>query len=162
MAFDFDPARVANFEAEGWRAYYERFYRLAARFSGLQFDPARVAALELRYNDVHRRLVGQLDKQEFVQTMVELHAALFGITAEQARESAEARVLAANIVDGITSHTSSDVAGDWVRIEEALRHCYASIRRAQHAAASNGTSVSPAQSPNQGAREQTALPSEAV
>jgi hypothetical protein len=30
------------------RDYYARFYRLARRFSGLRFDPERVAALELR------------------------------------------------------------------------------------------------------------------
>lgn len=43
--------------------YYASFYRLARRYSGLQFDPVRVAELELRYNDVHRRLVGNPDKR---------------------------------------------------------------------------------------------------
>src|SRR5579884_1862890 len=138
MAFRFDPDRVAYFEANGWRAYYDRawprllwllvrlcqeqfhipfpvsllaayyvvrasiawvpidhdetkvrrfyaeFYRLARRFSGLRFEPERVAMLELRYNDVHRRLVGSPDKRAFVETMVELHSAIFGITPEQA------------------------------------------------------------------------------
>jgi hypothetical protein len=109
------------------RAYYERFYRLARRFSGLRFDPRRVAALELRYNDVHRRLVGQDDKREFVETMVELHAALFGLPPERVRESAERRVEAANAVDRITRRQSTDVEADWRRVEESLRRCYRSL-----------------------------------
>src|SRR4051812_49398858 len=110
--FRFNPDLIAWYEAEGWRAYYDRkwgrllklivglcqaqfripfprswlaayyvtrasvawvpvdhdeavvkeyyakIYRLAARYSGLHFDPERVAELELRYNDDHRRLVG--------------------------------------------------------------------------------------------------------
>lgn len=111
------------------QCYLERFYRIAQRSSRLPFDPVRVGALELRYFDVHRRLVGAPEKQEFVQTLIELHSALFGVSPEQARESAEARVLAATIVDEITNGRSDDVPGDWVRIEDALRRCYRSIRR---------------------------------
>lgn len=115
------------------QAYYERFYRLARRSSGLTFDPARVGALELRYNDDHRRLVGQPDKTAFIQTMVELHSAVFGITPEQARESAALRVLANNTVDLITGRRSTDVEGDWARIEASLRQCYRSILREMNA-----------------------------
>ncbi|HEX5501572.1 MAG TPA: hypothetical protein VFW96_03050 [Thermomicrobiales bacterium] len=107
--------------------YLERFYRLARRYAGLDFDPARVGALELQYFDVHRRQSGQPDKTEFVRTLTELHGALFGLSADEARESAEWRVLAANRVDLITSGTSLDVEGDWARLEEDLRCCYRSI-----------------------------------
>lgn len=182
--FRFNPARVAHFEAAGWRAYYDRqwlkllrlivalcqeqfhipfpislvaaydvtraslawapvnhdiavvqafyekFYRLARRYSGLHFDPATVAALETEYNEVHRRLVGQPDKREFIATMTRLHSATFGITPDQARESAELRVLANNTVDLITGKLSTDVEGDWARLEVYLRQCYASIAQA--------------------------------
>jgi hypothetical protein len=114
---------------EASRRYYERFYRLARRFSGLTFDPRRVAELELRYNDVHRRLVGQEEKREFVETMVELHAALFGLPPERVRESAEWRVEAANAVDRITGRRSTDVEDDWRRVEECLRRCYRALYR---------------------------------
>ena len=183
-SFQFDPDRIAYFEAHGWRAYYdrawlrvlrllvglcqeqfhipfptsllaayyatraaiawvpldhdvyavrayyERFYRLARRYSGLALDPARAGLLELRYNDDHRRLVGNPDKREFVDTMTSLHAELFGIAPADARESAELRVEAANLVDGITGKTSTDVEGDWRRLEDRLRRCYRSIRAA--------------------------------
>jgi hypothetical protein len=112
------------------RAYYERFFRMARRYSGLRFDPVRVAGLELQYWKIHRPLVGQADKSAFVQTMVDLHSAIFGLTAEQARESAEWRVSAANTVDRITGGRSTDVEADWARLEADLRRCYRSIQRA--------------------------------
>ena len=181
-SFDFDPDRVAYFEANGWRAYYDRewirllrtiiglceeqfripfpasllaayyvsraaaawapvdhdeqlvkrfyvrFYRLAKKYSGLDLDPVRVATLELQYNEVHRRLVGREDKAEFVETMVALHGAIFGLTPEQARQSAMLRVLANNTVDLITSGKSTDIEGDWRKLEDFLRRCYRSIQ----------------------------------
>jgi hypothetical protein len=180
----FEPDRVAYYEAAGWRAYYdrkwlrllrlivglnqeqfripfpisllaayyvvrgaiawvpldhdkdvvrrfnERFYRIARRWSGLTYDPVRAAALEVRYNDDHRRLVGNPDKTEFIQTMVELHATVFGLAPDQVRESAELRVLACNTVDLITGKKSPDVEGDWARTEDFLRQCYRSLERA--------------------------------
>jgi len=179
--FQFNPDRVAYFEAAGWRAYYDRkwlkmlwlivalcqeqfqiplpmsllaayyttrasvawvpvdhdeqkvlaflekFYRLARRYSSFRFDPVRVAALELRYFDVHRRLVGKSDRSEFIQVLTDLHSAIFGLTPEQVRESAEWRVMAADTVDRITGKTSTDIEGDWTKLEEFLRRCYRSI-----------------------------------
>lgn len=186
--FEFNPARIAYYEATGWRAYYERdwlkllrlvvglcqeqfhipfprsllasyyvtrasfawvpvdhdeqtvlkfyekFYQVARHYSGLHFDPVQVARLELRYNDDHRRLSGNPNKREFIQTMTELHSAVFGISLERASLSAELRVLANNTVDLITSKTSTDVAGDWRKLEEYLRQCYTSIHEEWKAA----------------------------
>jgi len=181
-AVQFNPDRLAYFEASGWRAYYDRkwlkmvrllvdlcqeqfgipfpmsvlaayysvrasvawvpvnhdeqkvlaflekFYRVARRYSSLKFDPEEVANLELRYFDVHRRLVGKEDRSEFVQVLTDLHSAIFGLKPEQMRESAEWRVMAADTVDGITSKTSTDIEGDWTKLEEYLRRCYRSIK----------------------------------
>ncbi len=109
--------------------YLGKFYRIARRYSGLQFNVERVAVLELQYFDVHRRLVGKEDKSEFVQTMIDLHCAIFGLTPLQARESAELRVKASDTVDLITSKMSTNVAADWEKLEQYLRQCYASIQR---------------------------------
>lgn len=103
------------------------FYTLAARYSPLEFDPLRVAEWEFRYFEVHRRLSGQPEKAELVETLAQLHGAIFGLTPAEARESAEWRVLAMNRVDTITAGTSADVAGDWARLEEELRRCYRAI-----------------------------------
>ncbi|GAC1394136.1 MAG: hypothetical protein NVS4B11_23160 [Ktedonobacteraceae bacterium] len=118
---DHDVAKVQR--------YLKLFYRIARRYSGLQFDTERVAALELQYFDVHRRLVGKEDKSEFVQTMIDLHCALFGLAPQQARESAELRVQANDTVDLITSKTSTNIAADWAKLERYLCQCYASIQR---------------------------------
>jgi len=107
--------------------YLEKFYGIARRYSGLYYDVKQVAALELQYFDVHRRLSGKVEKEELLQTLMALHSALFGLTPEQARESAEWRLLAANTVDLITSRTSTDVEGDWSKLEAYLLKAYGSI-----------------------------------
>jgi hypothetical protein len=178
-----DPTRLAELEAGGWRAYYDRdwprliklmvqlnqeqfhipfplslvaafhvargsvawapvdhdeaqviehfvrFYRMARRWSGLAIEPRRAAELEIGYWREHRRLVGNPNKESFIQAMTALHSHLFGLPAERMRESAEWRVRANNTVDGITGGTSRDIEADWKRIEEGLLECYASINR---------------------------------
>ena len=116
------------------REYLARFYRIARRYSGLTFDPDEAAARELRYYDVHRKLVGNPAKQEFVDAMAALHATLFGISLDEARESAQLRVLANNTVDEITSGRSGDVEADWQLLEEYLRQCYRAVQREQQSA----------------------------
>ena len=103
------------------------FYRLARRYSGLRFEPARAARLELRYWAEHRRLVGQPDKTAFRDSLIDLHAHLFAISTEAARASAEFRVTASNTVDRITGHLSTDPESDWRSLEADLRRCYRSI-----------------------------------
>jgi len=111
------------------RALLTEFFKLARAHSGLSFDPARAAILEAKYWDVHRRLAmaGQADKTEFIEVMIQLHAELFYLTPEQARESAEWRVMANNVVDTITAKISTDPEADWARLEDYLRRCYRSI-----------------------------------
>ena len=87
-----------------------------------------MADLELRYFDVHRQLVDVADKSRFVQALVDLHAAIFSLSPEQVRASAEWRALSASTVDLITGKKSTDVEGDWARLEEYLRRCYHSIQ----------------------------------
>jgi uncharacterized protein YndB with AHSA1/START domain len=104
-----------------------RFYRLARRYSGLGFDPARAAACELRYWVAHRRLVDDPDKSEFLEAMTALHSELFRLPPARLRASAEWRVAANNTVDGITSGRSVNPEADWLRIEDQLARCYRSI-----------------------------------
>lgn len=182
--FRMNPERVAYYEAEGWRAYYDRkwlkmlrlmlclvqeqfhvpfpmslraayytarasqlwvpvdhderkvleyltkFYRMARRYSGLDFGVKDVARLELKYFEVHRRLSGQPDKEEFLQTLIELHSAIFSLPPTEVRESAEWRLKAATIVDLITGRISTNIEGDWRALEEDLRRCYSSLQDA--------------------------------
>ena len=112
------------------RGYLEQFYRLARRYSGLSFDARHAALLEEDYWEIHRKLVGQPDKTDFTHTMTMLHAVVFGLSQDQARESGQLRVEANNVLDTITGRTSTDPAADWLRCEDLLRQCYTSIEKA--------------------------------
>lgn len=136
----FAPARH---DTAAVQAAYASFYRLVRRYSGLRFDPDEVAALELEYNIVHRDLVAVSDKTAFVDTMTRLHAALFGVSLEQARDSARERVLAATIVDRITSGVSAEPARDWAEIRSTLSRCYRSLQAELQTEPSDGSSTMP-------------------
>lgn len=110
------------------KSFITRYYRLARRYSGMSFDPTKVAALEVEYWDVHRRLIGQADKTEFIETLIRLHSALFGLTPEQALPSAESRVLAANVVDEIVHKTTTNLTKSWADLRLYLYDCYSSIK----------------------------------
>jgi hypothetical protein len=105
----------------------ERYYELVRRYSGLAFDPAEVARVEVHYWEVHRRLSGADDHRELVDAFADLHTATFGVPRERALESAELRTNAAILVDGITGRRSIDVDGDWLRLAADLRACYHSL-----------------------------------
>jgi hypothetical protein len=110
--------------------HLERFYRVAARANSDIFDPRRAAELELRYWVIHRELAEtpELDKRPLVQSLADLHAALFGRTPAELWSSAESRAAAAEAVDRITSRHSTDVAADWHRVEECLRRAYQQVK----------------------------------
>lgn len=113
------------------RAYIRRFYRVAGTYGkGLHFNPRQVANLELRYWDVHRRLSGRPDseKQPLIQSLMDLHSAIFGLPKEKTIPSAIGRAHAADTVDLITSHNSTDIDSDWRRIATYLREAYRSLK----------------------------------
>ncbi len=105
------------------------FYRLARRYSGLEFDIERAAELELEYWDAHRQLVRQADKTRFIEAMTQLHAVVFSLSEGAARESALLRVEANNVLDTITGKTSPHPERDWQRCETLLVACYQSIQQ---------------------------------
>jgi len=121
-------APVKN-DPEVVRRHFTRFYRIARRWSGMPFVPRRAAELEIGYWIEHRRLVGNPDKESFIQAMTALHSHLFGLPAARMRETDEWRIKANNTVDLITGGLSTDVGGDWAKLEEELRQCYRSIQR---------------------------------
>jgi len=110
------------------RTKIERYYAIVRSYSGFAKDLRRVSELEADYWDVHRRLIGKPDKREFTETMVALHAAVFGLTPERSRESAELRVEANNTVDRITAG-SPNADAEWALLKQQLSDCYRSIAR---------------------------------
>ena len=98
---------------------YVRFYRLARRYSGLHFDPDQVAALELEYNLVHRELSGKADKSAFVDTMTRLHAAVFGLSLEQALDHTAASS-DGSVADELRRVVTELGLGRWRSLQDAL------------------------------------------
>lgn len=115
------------------RSYLERFYRLAHRYSRLPFRPERAAECEVRYWDTHRRAVGHTDKRAFIEAMVALHSELFGISSDQARESAELRVEANNVYDPIALGEKAGTDEEWREVQLLLQRCYRSALREMQA-----------------------------
>jgi hypothetical protein len=112
------------------RRNLRKFYRtVVLHGANFRFDPIKVAELEYRYWDVHRRLSGRPEsaKGPLIQSFVDLHSALFGLPANAVKESAVGRARSADTVDLITSKRSRDVEGDWHRAEEYLREAYRSL-----------------------------------
>jgi hypothetical protein len=56
--------------------------------------------------------------------------ALFGISRDAARHSAELRAMAAKTVDRITGHYSTDVDGDRRQVESYLQQAYYAVMSA--------------------------------
>ncbi len=112
------------------RRNLRKFYRTVVRHgSNFRFDPVKVAELEFKYWDVHRRLSGRPDEEKgpLIQTFVDLHSALFGLSPDAVRDSAVNRARSTGTVDLITSRRSQDIEGDWRRAEKYLREGYRGV-----------------------------------
>ena len=111
--------------------YIAKYYGVIARARGLRYDPTRAAEAEMRYWIVHRQVAAQPDNPApLVDSLADLHATLFDIPAEAARASGVERTAAAQAVDRITGHRSTDVAADWREVETRLRAGYEIVARA--------------------------------
>ena len=110
-------------------AYYYAKARCAA---GIAADAEKLAALEIDYWVVHRRLANERkaapdhtgDLTPMVDALSSLHEALFAVPPDVARRSAVMRAAAAARVDRITGGYSDDVEADWRQIEVELRQAY--------------------------------------
>jgi hypothetical protein len=111
------------------------FYAKAQRSLGLPTDARTLAALEMDYWVVHRRLALERkqtpghggDVEPMVESLARLHGALFTAPPEAIRRSAELRAQAAVAVDRITGGYSNNVAEDWRLVEDSLRQAYRAL-----------------------------------
>ena len=116
--------------------HLQAFYDKARRSLGLAADARALAALEMDYWVVHRRLALERKQapnhdgeiEPMVEALARLHAALFTAPPQAIRRSAELRAEAAVAVDRITGGYSIDVEDDWRQVEESLRQAYRSLQ----------------------------------
>ncbi len=112
------------------------YYAKARRAAGISADAETLAALEMNYWVIHRRLANERkaapdhkgDLTPMVDALASLHKTLFDLTPEVARRSAEMRAAAAARVDRITGGYAEDVQADWRQIEVELKAAYKMIR----------------------------------
>lgn len=117
--------------------FIERFFAKARQSLHIQTDAKTLAALEMDYWLVHRQLAIQRqqnhqdeDIEPMIQSLAQLHAALFDSTPEVMRRSAEFRALAAKTVDRITGRYSTNVPEDWRQVETYLQQAYQAVQTA--------------------------------
>jgi len=123
-------------DVPGATAHLRRFYDKARRSAGLRADAQTLAALEMDYWVVHRKLALERkqapdhtgDIEPMVASLASLHAALFDAIPEAIRRSAELRAQAAVTVDRITGGYSTDVAADWRQVEAHLLEAYRALQ----------------------------------
>jgi hypothetical protein len=116
-------------------AHLQAFYEKARRARSLQADAKTLAALEMGYWIVHRQLAVARkqapdhagDMTPMVAALAKLHAALFAAPPAAIERSAELRAEAAATVDRITGGYSTDIPGDWQRIEQLLGQAYGAL-----------------------------------
>ncbi len=117
----------------------QRYYDLARRSAGLAASAEQLAALELNYWQVHRRLAlerkqapdHQADLEPLVDSLEQLHSALFAVSPLALRRSALARATAAVAVDRITGGYSRSIAEDWQQVEKHLQEAYRALQSAE-------------------------------
>lgn len=114
--------------------HLRRYYEKASRSVNIKTDAATLAHLEMDYWVVHRNLALERIKQNdlenigpMVESLTDLHAALFGISRESAHRSAQLRALAAKAVDRITGRYSANVETDWQEVESYLKQAYSAV-----------------------------------
>lgn len=117
--------------------YLCNYYQKAKRTVKIKTDAATLAHLEMEYWVVHRKLalerIQQPDLENtgpMIEALTNLHAALFDISHERARRSAELRAQAAKAVDRITGRYSTNVNDDWRQVESYLQQAYYAVRSA--------------------------------
>jgi hypothetical protein len=129
----FAPAR--NNDVPAATVHLQHFYEKAKRVNEYSCDAATLAAREMDYWVVHRRLAQERqqaanhegDLAPLVDSLANLHRCLFDNGPEAIQKSAEMRAQAAATVDRITGGYSTDVADDWRKVEEYLREAYQSL-----------------------------------
>jgi hypothetical protein len=114
--------------------HLQSYYAKVKRMVTVQSDARTLARLEMDYWVVHRELAIQRIQQHdlenvapMIESLTKLHAALFGISQDAARRSAELRAQAAKAVDRITGRYSQSVEKDWQEVESYLQQAYKAV-----------------------------------
>ncbi len=72
-------------------AYMRRFYQFIKNIHRAEFDVTRAATLEVNWWSVHRKLFGNAENRELVETLKNFYAGAYGVEPEKVEEAASLR-----------------------------------------------------------------------
>ena len=110
-------------------AYMRRFYQFIKNIHREEFDVTRAAMLEVNWWSVHRKLFGNAENQELVETLKSLYAEAYSIEPAKAGEAASLRakgMLYSDLWVNVGKPADSPLL---MQEEEALYNSYATLKK---------------------------------
>ena len=108
------------------------YYRVIKTKTGLQFNPKRVAELEVGWWKLHDELEGNEDKSPLATAFVNLYSMQFGIPKDKLLKAGELKAKATHehdLAEG-PSTRPEDVETHWKKAEQLLIEFYRELRKA--------------------------------
>ena len=111
-------------------AYMRRFYQFIKNIHREDFDVTRAAALEVNWWSVHRKLFGNAENRELVETLKNLYAEAYGIEPAKVEEAASLRAKGMLYSDLWVNAGKPAESSLLAQEEEALYQSYLSLKKA--------------------------------
>jgi hypothetical protein len=111
-------------------SYMRRFYQFIKNIHGGEIEVARAAHLEVNWWIVHRKLFGNAENGELVDTLKSLYAEAYGIEPARVQEAATLRAMGMLYSDLWVNAGKPAGSPLLVQEEEALFRSYTSLKEA--------------------------------
>jgi hypothetical protein len=111
-------------------AYMRRFYQFIKNVHHEDFDVTRAAALEVNWWSVHRKLFGNAENRELVETLKNLYAEAYGVEPAKVKEAASLRAKGMLYSDLWVNAGKPVESPLLVQEEEALCQSYVALKQA--------------------------------
>lgn len=110
--------------------YMRRFYQCIKNIHREEFDVTRAAKLEVNWWIVHRKLFGNSENQELIETLKNLYTAAYGVESAKVEEAASLRAKGMLYSDLWVNAGKLKDSPLLVQEEEALYNSYAALKKA--------------------------------
>ena len=111
-------------------AYMRRFYQFIKNIHREDFDVTRSAALEVNWWSVHRKLFGNAENRELVETLKNLYAEAYHVEPEKVEEAASLRAKGMLYSDWWVNAGKPKDSPLLAQEEEALYNSYTALKQA--------------------------------
>jgi len=111
-------------------AYMHRFYQFIKNVHHEDFDVERAATLEVNWWSVHRKLFGNAENRELVETLKNLYAEAYGVEVAKVEEAASLRAKGMLYSDLWVNAGKPAESPLLAQEEEALYQSYLSLKKA--------------------------------